>query len=512
MSADRNLIHDIACRRPAHALLTVAVLVVSVGVFWVRQQEESLPAADRVVQRAELAIEQGDIPAAEALASEALLETPDSPRALLAAAVAAAHQGRSTEAVELLALIGPDDEKRFIQALGLSADLYLHQLGQFSSAEHCLRRLLQQQPDEPRATGQLIRVLFLSGRQEEAASLLREQIASADWQKQPDLQLLHWLANPDSGLADVELLDFARKQAWEDPLPSIGLARIALHRGDKIAAESLIRRSVKLNPELLEAQSLLGEFLAGYASAEKFQHWQEQLPANFGASADIWSVRGLRASLTGDRIGAVRCYLEAVNRNPDSQQSLQGLLDHSDTLAHHEASDRIRRRIRLLKEFRSAVLIATSTDRAVRPVLDVARLADQLDRRDEAVCWRNIAQQRDPTVEVVPRREFLVYPAEVAASLLSGVDFETFSLPDTSLPLIHQKSLAHQGILRQQAHHRAAETRPCLPVPDSARSRGSAVRPFRLLTTHTLTAATEAARCPNVTRSKISLPIRMMQQ
>ena len=85
------------------------------------------------------------------------------------------------------------------------------------------------------------------------------------------------LADPDSVIDFSVDLDRALRRDPTDPLPRIGLARIAHKNGALSQALTLIREAVRLAPHDATAQAVLGQLLIE-TDPKEIAAWRSALP------------------------------------------------------------------------------------------------------------------------------------------------------------------------------------------------------------------------------------------
>ena len=270
-----------------------------------------------LIVQAELALGNGDIPEAFALAQQVLQSEPDSDRALLVAAASSlARQDLATAADFFQRVSERDPEYQgFAQReLGRIA----MNLGQAIEAERHLRKSRQLNPDDNVTTDQLIYLLTLEGRQWEARQLIFEQLRSGV----VSVNYLVAASRPDNSLeASLQFTQRCLQAVPDDPLPKLSQARQAWRDNQPERAQEFTIEVIQKHPELLEAHALLCRITTETGSAQEFIAVHDRLPANADTHPDIWLSRGVWAENQGQTKAAARCYWESLRLNPDLIQA-----------------------------------------------------------------------------------------------------------------------------------------------------------------------------------------------
>lgn len=394
-AADRD--HRRRFRRRA-AVAALAVLVAAAGglYFRARPGAETLPAAARpaaedLLAEARQAIRAGDYTLAERSGVAAAERGAHLPTALLIAAEAAARSERPADALRHLGRVPEDGTPEAVHAAFLAAELHAGRL-EASSAESWYRRALAQDPEFFEARDRLAELLVLTGREWEA----REHLFALVRQRRASLDQLARLGNPAGFLCRPEQIEEFLRAAPGDAGPSIAKARHAFdgHRLDE--AEALLRRAVAAAPAMIEPHVWLGRIVVEGDDAEAYRAWQRGLPERADGHPGVWRVRARWAAAHGEAKSGIRCYWEAIRRDPN------------DTLAHlelarllaaegaDERASAFARRGEDLMGFEAAVGRVGGGERDLDYPREAARRAEALGRIWEAAAWQAFVLQREP--------------------------------------------------------------------------------------------------------------------
>ena len=339
------------------------------------------------------------LPEAWTKAQQHLRDFPDDVLGLALAAEAAATQNQHAEAIRLYEQLPRDGGSwEFHREFGAGRRHAV--LGQIVAAERHLRRALQIDPMHREANQQFGHMLQVSGRVWEAAPhffipILRGQcnadellcIATADLffrRDEPIERLQSEHANPDLML-------------------SLAAARQAIFANEPSIAEESLRRVLAVRPELGEAQGRLGRLIVERGDLGEFLQWRGSLPDEARDHPEVWITQGLKARQLGLFSGSVRCFLEAVRRQPNHLNANIQLANGLAKIGQTEVAKDLSRRAEAMSEIESNLnLLREGIDSDL-----VAKLIPQLGdigRYWEAAGWAYILTRLDIPQES-PRRE-----------------------------------------------------------------------------------------------------------
>ena len=388
--------------------------------------------ADELLTASKSALAANDLMAAETLANQYLAATPDSASALLLAAEAATKLNRPNDALDYYARIPDDGSKDALIGLIASGSL-LMRAGQLSAALDRFERAVAIDPHNFEARSRLAYLLNTGGRRWESMPHLLALIK----QKNFTIEQLLLLGNLDEVINQRELLETCRKIEPDDPIPTLGLARIHLAQGRTDQAKDLAIQLFEFNPLDINARVILGQLLIDAAAdAKAFLDWHDDLPLTADEHPDIWFIRGAWAQQRGELAEAVRCFGEALDRNPNHQratyrtaQTLQKLGRSEAKFFHNRAAE--------LERLADMLHPIYSIGPEQRRMVEVARQMESLGRLWEAWAWYHAALAHFPH-ETSLRQERSRLEEELSSSLpqvvaaqhpTAHLDFQTFALP-----------------------------------------------------------------------------------
>ena len=229
--------------------------------------------------------------------------------------------GKLIDALKEYDFISDDGSSHAIQARWESAEILLQDEGHPSKAVDQLRRLLTQDSHNGPARVQFAALLAMAGRNWEASEvrmdLIRDGIGSA--------RELVLLGLDDLSVENLDRLNEFRKSSPDDVITRMAEAYSVLREMNFNAAERLYQQLSVDFPDQVEAHVRLGALLVQRQAKEQFLQWHKQLPASVETHPDLWEVRGDFARMEQDIPGAIRCYWEAVKRNPAHRRALHRL-------------------------------------------------------------------------------------------------------------------------------------------------------------------------------------------
>ncbi len=374
---------------------------------------------------------------AEEVASQAFRIAPDLSRALLIAGDAAKRQHDASKAIHYYRSVPSDGGSVELESryrLGQQ----LAQAGHARQAEAALQRALQIDPWHPGANQALALLLQKQGRTWESAPCLRRAILRGQVNKDHVMMVA---AVDTTFVLDRMFTEKCLASEPRDESVRIVEARQALVEKQHDRAEALLRRIVRAQPDLIEAQARLGGILFyGHEDAE-FVAWHQGLPAAADQHPEIWHLRGLWARRKQQTAAAVRCFLESARRDPNHSGAVFQLSQLLRRSKYASLADSFAARSKNLSQlnYLLAELRGMNDFRLIRKVVD---LLERLGRPLEAVAWCRVVQQMNPQTEWAAAEELRQAKGLVRsgglldqftsppAQLARRVELEEFPLPD----------------------------------------------------------------------------------
>jgi tetratricopeptide (TPR) repeat protein len=332
-------------------------------------------------------------------AQQHLRDFPDDVTGLALAADAAALDQHNAEAIQLFERLPQDGGRwEFRREFGIGRRQAL--LGQLVSSERHFRRALQIHPMHREANQQLGHILQVAGRVWEAAPHFF-------------IPILCGQCNMDELLciATAELF-FRRDEQSErdnqdlanpDLLLTLAAARRSLLDNQPETGEESLRQVLAVRPELGEAQGRLGRLIVERGDLGEFLQWRGSLPDEARDHPEVWFAQGLKARQLGLHPGSVRCFLEAVRRQPNHLNANIQLANGLAKVGQTDVARKLSRRAEVMSEIESNLnLLRVAVDDVV-----ITKLISQLGsigRYWEAAGWAYILTRLDIPQDS-PRRE-----------------------------------------------------------------------------------------------------------
>ena len=417
-------------RHPGRVVVIVVGLVVlfaCVAVKWwqVRVRDE-LQAAMRVAFAANRNAEVEQL--AKRLQAAGRLRD----NTLWMAAQAAAKDRRFSAAIAWFDLI-PADSPRHLEALAATGEIYLLSLHQPSPAESRLRQTLKLNPEHVLARQQLAGLLGMTGRTSEAS---RERIHLIRQRQFTHIDLtlmgLRETALENAG----HLADFDR-DAPQDPLTHLARGHFDFVNHHLPAAEKHLRQVIRDRPDLIRAHALLGRLLLEMRRFTDLPAWRQVLPAAALDDAAIWTTLGDWESEAGHPQQALRCFLEAIHRDPLQQQACYQAAQILQTSGQNEAAERFRNQATQLQELLIAVKRFHS-EQAPSTIKNIVECCEKLGLLWEAHRWTLTAGQSlrgQPWIAAAKARLEPKLSPDLGrvlptANPTAGMDLKSYPLPE----------------------------------------------------------------------------------
>lgn len=345
----------------------------------------------RLLWRAADALAREQYQEAERLANLALEHLHECPLGLLIAGEAAVKLRRREDALGYFRRVNKEMSAEYVQAQCWAAERLMI-FGRAADAERCLRQALEIDANHPESNERLAVLLQVEGRTFEAlpyaAAVIRNGKCGRD-------RLLMVGATERNMVYDPHLVETCLEAVPGNPVMRLGGARMAIINGRTEEAEKTLRQIVEYDTEQIEAQARLGAILLEKPDQGEFLGWHAGLPACADDHPGIWYVRGLWAKRNGQPQAAVRCFLEAVVRNPNfssaNYQLSQALVSAGDA----SSAEAFAERTRLLSQL-DYFLSELKGMNDLEMMRKVVELTEKLGRHWEAVGWCHVALYIEP--------------------------------------------------------------------------------------------------------------------
>lgn len=300
------------------ASIVLLGLLLVIGRFALRTSKSTVD----LVEQAKTALSQQDTAKAMALMEEALASEPEHAEALFMAGAVAEKQGDANAAFEFYDRVPRDGSEASVRALCRAGSLLFEKMHRLSDSELRFRQAVEQSPENLLANYGLASALSTSGRYREALPYLQE-LARQQTIGVAQLQQLNFVDAMRPEPTVIDYLNQCQEEDPADPLPLIGLADVAVKQGENEEAIDLLQEVLDELPDQLRAHVLLGRALIGAERLDELPDWDASLPDSADESPDIWAIRGRWAMNRDDRREAIRCFGEALRRDPNHLDSIR---------------------------------------------------------------------------------------------------------------------------------------------------------------------------------------------
>ena len=419
------------------------LLVVTVAGFVIARFLRT-PSVDELFELAEKAITAEQFDEAGDYARQILDRQPGSLKALQIAALAATAKADYETALPYLLQI-PSTAKPELIGGTLGDGVATEELVKLSSIEKLARETLKRDPNHVVARDRLGFVLAVSGRRWEGLPHFLDLIRGGTF---TEIHLL-WLGDIQRTVGSHQYLERCRQADANDPLPLLGLAHVHIDRGQISEARDLLQQVVDLNPQQIEAQAWLGVTLLN--DPERFSRWHQQLPQTASQHPEIWVTRGKWALQNEQSQEAIRCFWEAVFREPNhrlANYQLGRLLlaekQSEQAAVFLQRAERLSELMKLISLVGMRAGPLTPADE--REVKKIAELTESLGRPWETVAWAHIAESKNPRLRWPRQVKRRVRPAITENPPMTlaqhnpavQFDLSSYPLPNWKLQLASQ--------------------------------------------------------------------------
>ena len=368
------------------AVGVIAAVVIAAGYCAWRAGR---PSADRLALAARRELQAGNAGQARRLVERGVALDPASAAVRLAAAEVELDSDRTEQALAHLEHARDDGSAAALNAIGAAGDL-LFKLNRMSPAEERFRLVCDRNPQSVVARQKLALLLALSGRPAEAESVFFEIVKGGRF----DTHDLALLGDPEQVFDNPEFIKRFEKSASGDLNAARGAAYYQMHLMQMSRAAESYRALVARDPGDVEAQGGRGRALADAGSRGEFLSWHAHLPADAAKHAGVWIAQGRFAQRISEEDVAIRCFWEALKRDPNQMQANYQLA----VLLHQKGLDPpardFQRRSEQLQQLSEILRQILLDDSRVNLLLKAADLTSSLGRPWEARGWYQAALDR----------------------------------------------------------------------------------------------------------------------
>lgn len=335
-------------------------------------------------------------------------------------------------ALQSYAQVQEESEDFLYRARLASCSIYLNE-GELIEAEHQLKIPTKLHPTSEHVLNLKVGLLTSSGRRFESLPLLTKAI-----QKESG-DLLHHLIYagvPDELPAPDEAY-FAKVYNVGDPLGLLCSSRIALGIGNYDQALELLNVSLEKRPELIESHVQHGRILMTKGDKKGFDQWVRHVPDEVQRHCDYWALLGQRCQELGQLKEAIRCYWEALNRQPNHNRASYQLGQLLSSVGEAEKAKAFVKRSGTLALLKVEITTIYDGHRQLERFMVCSRLCLDLGRLAEAAGWIKLTLMQDPNNQVAKAlvRELFTVGTEPFVALVPEQDLaKQIPLADYPLP------------------------------------------------------------------------------
>ena len=376
-----------AARRFQRLIVSVAVFLAAVALLFVVSRDAP---PDDLLKRARRALANANFEEAEQLARRIPAGSAESSRALLIAGEAASESGKTKTALQYYSRIPADCEGEFLTGLRTAVTISMR-IGQLSLTEDFLRRILECGQGNLFATQRLARLLRMAGRKWESTPLFFDLVRKG----RCDVEELVLLGGVELRVDVPDTFETESGQKADDPIVLLWQATQARQDSEWSQAESLLRQVIAADPDLVEAHAQLGLVLLESGNAGSLVPWHTELPPTAEDHPGIWFVLGRWLEIHQMPTLAVRCFAEALWRDPDHIAANYRLSRQLIAVERHEAAKLFVSRAHTLQELEDILINLDKNRGDVSYMQQAAELTESLDRLWEAWGWCRVALRRN---------------------------------------------------------------------------------------------------------------------
>ncbi len=340
-------------------------------------------------------LDAGELDRAGQLADELLAKSPTSVTGLLIAGYVAASKNRVNDAEAFYSRIPDSPNPLALEGRCFLAQLLIFDRGQAEAAEAIYRRILEHAPEYGLALQGLASLMEAEGRKWELIPYLLRAIRAGRTES-GNLLGVGWVQLPGS---NREVMQRCRKECPEDPLPLLGLARIAIRENNISQAIDMLQELIAVRPGQLEAQALLGRCLSDSADYQSWLKWHSQVPKDIETIPDFWFARGLCLENQSQLTSAARCFWECCRRDPDHPEASYHLNRVLLQLNEPALAQPFGERARSLEFLGQQMTLIHSRNTNVTLMADIATRLESLGRVWEAWGWLKLLSEIQPNLQ-----------------------------------------------------------------------------------------------------------------
>ncbi len=345
---------------------------------------------DESIQTVRNFLDDGNLVAAQAELRPLLISSGSNPQVVILAARCEAAEGRKATAAKMMVENLATDQTTAIKSLFLASKWFADEYD-FESAETQLRKVLELTsgdatlPAALRAHRQLASLLNNQGRRLAAAKHL-QFLASVGAIRERELFAMNTYGDPFIDTTE-EKPDFSERL-----IPAaLSQAKVFRHDRDLTSALELTEKLVAKFPQSTGIAAFQGRLYADLHDKERLKGWSSNVPTGIDSEPEYWYAMGILSREQAEHREAVRCFIEAVKRDPTDRFSYLAMAQSLDQLGEKDAAQRVRKRFDLLDEASRLAHRFGTRPGSVAELLRMSELMSELHRDSEAIAWKKLA-------------------------------------------------------------------------------------------------------------------------
>ena len=412
-----------SCRNSAMILVVVFLLLSGFGCGSKSTQPD--------IRRAQESFREGRLGEAEELAKATLKTSGDwNQSQILLGEIAMARKDQAG-ALGFLQLVPHDHSGESHLAAQLSAEIYLNQC-KLSAAVSQYEYVAARDAGNADLLSMLASLLVISGQRDQANEHLMQMLRLGRIQ----LKDLVLLTQPEREPPETKYLLKCSNSGQIDPGTLFALSSVDLIGQNPDKAKERLWRAVQSAPGFEEAQARLGELLLD-GTASELRLWHAQLPDNVRDHAGVWYVLGMWNQSSGRTEPAIRCFLEAIARDPLHRKAMFQL-GSAMVLFEPQAANMFLKRASALQEFSQLIeRVMNARGKDSQGFIRMIVLLVEMGRVQEARAWLKLNGNIHRDLKLSPEMQRLLVADSAADSprfnqsqdLAAEFDFARFPLP-----------------------------------------------------------------------------------
>ncbi len=387
IGCSKRIAQMVNSRTPWYCRL-IAALMLAAGLWLVCGVSGMRSEFDRLRAEAGFLLAQQDYRSAESIVERLLNLKPADEWSRLFAAELAAHRYKTEESLNLYSGLTDSSNRHIALRARIGVAERQYYSGNLKASELACLSALALEPRALTANRRMANVLYLQGRTWEARPYLEELVRQGDFIADE----LVMLSSTEQWVTEAS--DYRSKYADNIRL-ELGMAKIASLQNLNEEALERLGRITAAEPELGEAQAILGKTLLALGDRTSFEAWKVRLTPSHLQHPEVWQALALDAQQTGRHEEVIRCCVEVLKRNPFHGVATYQLSQELSRAGEFELAGEMLERSRRISD-----ISIQAGD--LRQIVDfqmmrrVSELQLELGRNLEAAGWADLAHRFGP--------------------------------------------------------------------------------------------------------------------